>query len=56
MTSARRFVAHSDARRRALESAKQAASAGCAVLSVGPTGAGAEAPAAARSDETRVSA
>ncbi|WP_438019500.1 sigma-54 factor interaction domain-containing protein [Sorangium sp. So ce315] len=40
MTSSWRFVAHSDARRRALEFAKQAASADCSVLIVGPTGAG----------------
>ncbi|MGK3964932.1 sigma 54-interacting transcriptional regulator [Sorangium sp. So ce118] len=40
MTSSWRFVAHSEARRRALEFAKQAASADCSVLIVGPTGAG----------------
>ncbi|WP_437970208.1 sigma-54 factor interaction domain-containing protein [Sorangium sp. So ce260] len=40
MTSSWRFVAHSDARRRALSFAKQAASADCSVLIVGPTGAG----------------
>ncbi|AUX30928.1 MULTISPECIES: sigma 54-interacting transcriptional regulator [Sorangium] len=40
MTSSWRFVAHSDARRRALQYAKQAASADCSVLIVGPTGAG----------------
>ncbi|WP_437899606.1 sigma 54-interacting transcriptional regulator [Sorangium sp. So ce124] len=40
MTSSWRFVAHSEARRRALGFAKQAASADCSVLIVGPTGAG----------------